>query len=175
MHKSVATKSSTFFDRAFNGNFDEGNTQSMRLEDVEIPIFSMLLHWMYFHEIEDKNEEDVMGLAKLWVLGGRFLVPEVQNAAMALILDTIPGLYDDKIKELVIFASESQRRYPLRKLAIDLLSWGRIYGDFETWGKDLSAEILLELAANLRGCMPWEVEYNGRYLLSSVTRYEVPT
>ena len=57
----------------------------MRLEDVEIPIFGMLLHWMYFHEIEDKNEEDVMGLAKLWVLGGRFLVPEMQNAAIALI------------------------------------------------------------------------------------------
>jgi len=85
IHKFVATKSSTFFDRAFNGNFDKGNTQSMRLEDVEIPIFGMLLHWMYFHEIEDKNEEDVMGLAKLWVLGGRFLVPEMQNAAIALI------------------------------------------------------------------------------------------
>jgi len=63
----------------------------------------------------------------------------------------------------------------LRKLAVDLLSWGELFEDFETWGKDLSADILLELAANLRGCMSWGVKRDGMNLLSSLKRYEVPT
>ena len=73
----------------------EGNTQMMRLDDVEAETSGLLVSWMYNHKIEEqtsftfKNEEpdidenfnsqdsthSLMPLIKLWKLGQRMLIP----------------------------------------------------------------------------------------------------
>jgi len=47
VHKELICHSSPFFDRAFNGSFLEGQTQEMKLEDVEASRFGIFVHWLY--------------------------------------------------------------------------------------------------------------------------------
>ncbi len=49
--KSLICCYSPFFDAAFNGQFVEGETQSMILEDVESEIFALLVRWLYENQI----------------------------------------------------------------------------------------------------------------------------
>ena len=78
----------------------------MKLEDIEGPVFGLMISWLYTKQIED-DEEDTetakeeesdqtiglaksqpfpLRLAKLWTLAERFLVPSLQNAAAETLL-----------------------------------------------------------------------------------------
>jgi hypothetical protein len=46
LSKKLVCNSSTFFDRAFNGNFKEGDEQKMELKDAKKKTFDLVLQWM---------------------------------------------------------------------------------------------------------------------------------
>ncbi|TVY47516.1 hypothetical protein LOCC1_G003653 [Lachnellula occidentalis] len=90
VHKNLAEHYSPFFEKAFNSGFIEGKTQQMVLEDVEPEIFGYMVNWLYTQKIihpEDKGIEPVE-FAKLWVLAGRFMIPQLQNEAIQRIKPT---------------------------------------------------------------------------------------
>lgn len=45
--KNIAVSQSPFFAAAFEGDFIEGETQELTLEDVDTDVFKLLLKWMY--------------------------------------------------------------------------------------------------------------------------------
>lgn len=49
--KTVICSQSPFFAAAFNGDFLEGHSQEITLDDVEKDVFAMMLKWMYREKI----------------------------------------------------------------------------------------------------------------------------
>jgi hypothetical protein len=99
-HKQVACQGSVVFDRAFNGGFIEGQTQTYRLEDVTPAAFRLFSEWLYSkqltlldHDLENKSDPTEVSkddylmkcmsqdhiLVELWILGDRFAVGALQN------------------------------------------------------------------------------------------------
>jgi hypothetical protein len=81
-------KSSPFFDKAFNGDFWEAETQTMILEDIEPSIFGLFICWLYsgyvaLRKVGLEGEETLtqtpVQLAKLWVIAERLVLPKLQN------------------------------------------------------------------------------------------------
>jgi BTB/POZ domain len=46
VHKELICFHSPFFHAAFNGKFTEGQTQEMRMDDVDEETFGQLVHWL---------------------------------------------------------------------------------------------------------------------------------
>jgi hypothetical protein len=90
IHKDFICYYSPFFDAAFNGNFKEGQTQTMEFDDVDVTAFGILSGWLYTQNISDSGEwPDLTTLGRLWILGDRFLIPKLQNMAMDGILNRL--------------------------------------------------------------------------------------
>jgi hypothetical protein len=51
VHKDLICQYSPFFKGAFDDPFEEGQTQTMRMEDVDTDLFGILVHWLYKEEI----------------------------------------------------------------------------------------------------------------------------
>jgi hypothetical protein len=62
----------------------EGQTQTITLEDVESGVFGLLVNWLYTQKVKDAEEPYVKAteLAKLWNLAQRFIMPVLQNDAL---------------------------------------------------------------------------------------------
>ncbi|TVY28164.1 hypothetical protein LHYA1_G002768 [Lachnellula hyalina] len=105
VHKNLAEHYSPFFTKAFNGGFIEGQTQERVLEDVEPVTFGLVTNWLYTQKIihpEDKKVQ-LVEIANLWVLAGRFLIPQLQNEAIRRTQDT-PGYSREEFEPYVKFA-----------------------------------------------------------------------
>jgi hypothetical protein len=76
IHKEFICYYSPFFAVGFNGNFEEGRTQMMKLSDVDPALFAIVVNWIYNKVVRDDKEEkpDVLTCAKIWILGYRFLI-----------------------------------------------------------------------------------------------------
>jgi hypothetical protein len=97
-------KSSPFFDKAFNGDFWEAETQTMILEDIEPSIFGLFICWLYsgyvaLRKAGLKGEETLtqtpVQLAKLWVIAERFMLPKLQNRVIDEIFRAIEVMSRD--------------------------------------------------------------------------------
>lgn len=55
IHKNLLCQRSCFFTAAFNGNFMEGATQSMVLDDVDADTFGVVVNWIYTQRISDAS------------------------------------------------------------------------------------------------------------------------
>lgn len=92
LYKSILCRQSPFFDAAFNGPFIEGQSQSMALEDVGEEEFGMFVHYVHFRTIKGGDgtwspayTAPIKSLIKLWILGERFLVPQLQNDVLDIL------------------------------------------------------------------------------------------
>jgi len=105
VHKNLAEHYSPFFTKAFNSGFIEGQTQEMVLEDVEPVTFGLVINWLYTQKIihPEDNKIQLVETAKLWVLAGRFIIPQLQNEAIRRIQDT-PGYSREEFEPHVKFA-----------------------------------------------------------------------
>ncbi|KAE9376493.1 hypothetical protein N431DRAFT_332001, partial [Stipitochalara longipes BDJ] len=86
IHKDFICFYSPFFASAFNSPYKEGQTQVMSLYEIDPEIFGMFVSWIYQRKLPTHTAkfEDVnlIHLAKLWILGERFLAPALQNNAI---------------------------------------------------------------------------------------------
>lgn len=84
VHKNFITHYSPYFNAAFNGNFAEGQSQKLDLEDTEPHVFGTFVNWLYSQDIENAEGEvpDDSTLVNLWLLADKCLVPRLQNQVM---------------------------------------------------------------------------------------------
>ncbi|TVY71419.1 Kelch-like protein [Lachnellula suecica] len=108
IHKSLVEHFSPFFEKAFNSDLAEGQTQEMRLPDVDADVFGIVVNWLYTQAIIHTEERTIriVELAKLWSLAERFQIPELQNQAIQAI-DKVEtqGNTEDLITELQAYAA----------------------------------------------------------------------
>jgi hypothetical protein len=55
IHRDFICYYSPFFSAAFNGSFEEGQTQKMKLDDVDPQLFAILVNWVYIQEVSDRR------------------------------------------------------------------------------------------------------------------------
>jgi hypothetical protein len=86
--KNLICHYSPFFEAASNSSMVEGQTQSMKLDDIEKSTFGLFVNWLYTQKIEnvDGDEMTMLKVLQLWNLGQRFLIPQLQNSAMFLLM-----------------------------------------------------------------------------------------
>lgn len=84
VHKNYICHYSPYFEAAFNGNFVEGETQVLELDDTDPRIFGMFVNWIYTQELvnEEGNSPSCTSCINLWILADRLLVPSLQNQAL---------------------------------------------------------------------------------------------
>ncbi|CZR61819.1 uncharacterized protein PAC_11716 [Phialocephala subalpina] len=130
LYKSVLCRQSPFFKAAFKGPFIEGQSQSMTLEDVGIEEFGSFVHWMHYGVIASKHGVEsgdvplipTKVLIKLWMLGERFLVPQLQNDAMDILYNRVKNRYSnflDNFKDFHDIMGDSEAPAPLRQFVLD--------------------------------------------------------
>lgn len=98
IHKEVVCHHSDVLAAAFNSAFQEGQTQTYRLEDTTERAFKLFMQWLYsqkfmlirtgpdFESNIEENPEaaasEDMSLVELWVLADKFGMPHLQNDAL---------------------------------------------------------------------------------------------
>ena len=134
VHKHLASAQSPFLKAAFDSEMVDGTTQTMRLEDVEVETFGILVHWMYKEEVKaglgvftndlGKDDYDFLTLAKAWKLAGRFLMPGLRNATMADMFNNRKIASDDSVIKLAefVYASGQVTQSNLRKFIDNLVT-----------------------------------------------------
>jgi len=67
IHKDNICYYSPFFDAAFNGNFQEGQTQTMEFDDVDVTAFGVLSGWLYsVHPKDYRSRRQIAGSYNAW-------------------------------------------------------------------------------------------------------------
>lgn len=146
VYKDIICHYSPFFHAAFNGNFEEGRTQTINFVDVDHEIFDLLLKWIYTKDIKNVMDQrpSLMSCAKLWMLGDRFLMPEMQNHAMDQIhkiLVTTIGIGVDGFGEFCRLAVEMKiEDNPLARIAVSMLCWSKTV--YARWIDEIPQPIL---------------------------------
>ncbi|KAE9376555.1 hypothetical protein N431DRAFT_331169, partial [Stipitochalara longipes BDJ] len=180
VHKDTICYYSPFFASAFNGHFLEGQSQSMKLDDFDGSVFGLLVAWLYTMTISDDDIEikaqtetsstsnskpiaidssntsargkDALRLAKLWVLGQRFLIPDIQNSVIALlhpILNAYNQLPVAQLKEIVEYAYSGEYD-ELRLLVVEVLAFAVPQTAFSGIAKRLPQPALVDVTKLLR-------------------------
>jgi hypothetical protein len=129
IHKDFICFYSPFFTSAFNGPYKEGQTQSMTLYEVDPEVFGMFVYWIYNRKLPNTTEGselvNLLHLAKLWVLGDRFLIPSLQNKAIFRIHTIINEGRVCKFMEFMNLAYNYREGHnQLAKMAAWTIAWG---------------------------------------------------
>jgi hypothetical protein len=167
IYKETLSYYSPFFASAFSGPFIEGQSQEMKLEDVDGAAFGLMVAWLYTKTISDEDllvdscctasitpsspladlewswgkakpstesiaaapkplslveKKDSLRLAKLWVLGQRFLIPELQNLAIEKLLPILVTNSGARMIELVDYVYSGEYG-ELRMLVAEVLAF----------------------------------------------------
>ncbi|PQE07901.1 btb poz domain containing protein [Rutstroemia sp. NJR-2017a WRK4] len=181
LHKSFLCYASPFFDAAFNGNFVEGQTQSMKLETSE-QAFGMLV------DSEDNynssccpNDEDgdpppehVNHLIELWILADKILMPTLQNMVMDQIYTISWLLFDQcgldvQAINFNLVYNNTTTESPLRALVVSIFNVCSYALDLEFMAH-LPREMVLELYMDL-----WQVHGKAHFYGISMAGLHVST
>ena len=87
LHKGLLCHHSAFFERAFDGNFEESITRSMYLEENDVDEFILFEEWLYSQKLTYHKDFDDPSflLVKMFCFAERVGISALQNAT----LDTI--------------------------------------------------------------------------------------
>ena len=173
IHKKFICYHSPFFAAAFNGPFIEGETQTMKLDDVDAKLFGIFTNWLYTQDLMNGDGNylsDIADLAKLWILAQRFLMPRMQNQVMRVLHPAVrrcPGAFP-----LLGLAMGDHKRDSdtLRALLLDKLAteqFDKVV--FKHLTGCLSPVIVLELARRLK-----ENQIDGITEMKPIQHYIVP-
>ncbi|KAG7411266.1 hypothetical protein ACKAV7_009815 [Fusarium commune] len=94
VHEILICSSSNFFKKAFQGGWKESQDRLVRLERDDPDVFSVYLHWLYYHTLPVRVDEpgvvgnaEYMQLAKAYILGDMLQDGSFQDAVMDAMMD----------------------------------------------------------------------------------------
>ncbi|KAI4685085.1 hypothetical protein J4E81_008897 [Alternaria sp. BMP 2799] len=125
IHKDIICHHSEYFRTAFNGHWKESD-EGVTLEDVEVEVFNVFVHWLYAQSLPvksrdfahiardkgDKGEEGYneveheygLGLLKACVFGNRFLAPAFERLTHNQYIDHLAKCDSGVRYDQIIFA-----------------------------------------------------------------------
>jgi hypothetical protein len=171
VHKAFACHYSPVLEIAFSSGFIEGETQTYSIADTQADAFELFVEWLYTQAFkntslqdawnavkaqeENQNNEELnhqqLRLVEVWILGQKFLVPELQNLALEALVpslvDSIPYSIFAKVYENTTAGS------PLRRLIVDGCSSRSLSGYAnhpDVFPRELLLDILIALQPHQR-------------------------
>ncbi|CAG8976470.1 hypothetical protein HYALB_00008060 [Hymenoscyphus albidus] len=142
IHKSTISHHSPFFLAAFNGAFQEGQTQQMTLTDVDPKIFTIYVDWLYSQHISPTFLSEKIFI-QTQLLAHRFLSPRLCNEVLRAynqLLKT-PGVYPE-MRYFNLAYENTVDGSPLRKYLASLAAGGRCSLG---WKKKAHREVLEDI------------------------------
>ena len=126
MHKRIICNVSPFFKVAFEGKFREAQDQILELPDENVDMFKYFQLWVYTDSIIAKGEtvKDLTGLllADLYIFGEMCGIPDLQNAAIDVLIDKYE--FHQQITTLILHKvyGNTPETTPLRRLMVDFVA-----------------------------------------------------
>ncbi|KAL2072719.1 hypothetical protein VTL71DRAFT_12062 [Oculimacula yallundae] len=88
LHKNLLCKSSDYFDKAFNSNFQEAEKGTMFLPEDNPEAFALFVNWLYRSTIPAGNAQShVFRLADLYILADKICLVDLKDEVMDIIQD----------------------------------------------------------------------------------------
>ncbi|KAL2064019.1 hypothetical protein VTL71DRAFT_4513 [Oculimacula yallundae] len=183
VYKGLACTFSPFFKAAFESDMAEGQTQRMRLEDVEGGIFAMLVHYLNHQELDQASfvqvavmgddvysEYDFVLLAKLWKLAERFLIADIQNVVIVELLRHRDRVFTERLKEFAMYVcstdgdfKDAGPRGALKRVLLELVAYNRHHEICMGVLEIMPFQMVLEVASMLKEKLPIHHEQRGRH------------
>lgn len=125
VHKAFVCHYSPPLDAAFKGNHIEGQTQTYRLEDVDAPVFSLFIQWVYSQSLDVAPEKcldnaaNTSQLAALWVLADRLIIPRLQNLVIDILNEVAHSRKQTPLWDIPYIYEKTSESSVLRRWIID--------------------------------------------------------
>jgi hypothetical protein len=148
LHRDLVYKYSPVMKAAFESPFIEGEKQEYRLEENSEEAFKYLMQWLYSKHInftthfegeidwslkDKKTEEygkhlkickkDLHFLIELWILGDKFMIPGVQNAAIRQIAVVAKSCIIGLLEQIRFVYAETLEDCALRRFIVHHTIW----------------------------------------------------
>ncbi len=85
-HSAIVCPRSSFFEAALWGNFEEGKSKTINLENEKFPMVRRMMRYCYLFDYDDQDEtamSDVEVNARMYAMADQFGVPGLKTAAAA--------------------------------------------------------------------------------------------
>ena len=162
IHKQLLCDISPYFEAAFEGEFKEAKEQRMRLPEDDVAPFKQFQFWLYSGKPlppRDLMEHTTLTykwnmLVHSYILGDKFEIPALQNAAIHGIIESTCTSGADHLGMLRLVYEQTTPKSHLRKLCIDLFVHMSHVEDGSTWFDDRKSqyyprEFLFDVAKGL--------------------------
>ena len=142
LHKLLLCKEAPYFNKMFNGNFDEANTQECYLKDEEPYAFELFVYYIYANRFPD-DVNTVAGvilvfepIVKFYVLADKLLMSKAAKTACLDALIAARAASGHRFGENTVkfVLSHTAEGCPLRKLVVDIIA--RDFLDFSPMGQN---------------------------------------
>lgn len=127
VYKEFACYYSSMLDAAFNGPFAEGKSGVLTIDDFEYPaVFGTIQSWMYTQKLENPFSITACTMevySIIWILADRLLMPKLQNAVAAAMVDLRRGPQLTLQNTVDWIYKNTTPASKLRKLVVDLCAF----------------------------------------------------
>lgn len=150
MHKGMLCNVAPYFKAALDGSFSEAKNRVLELPDDNAVAFKRFQLWVYTKKILEEGErEDAIKrktLAKLYFFGEVRGIPDLQNAAIDVLMDKVRGTNTVPPGYLRLIYENTPDGSPLRRLYVDLMASSarcepKVF-EFKKWFDDIPHEDL---------------------------------
>jgi BTB/POZ domain len=149
LHKDIICKHCPFFDKAFNGSFEEAASKHINLESEELQPVQECIRWIYSGGIfQEAPAPDFLQLCKLWVLADKWCMPTLQN----LVIDRLEKEAKRKLipgSTITYIYSKTLPNSKLRGIANEICAWNMSEQTFRTTSKEYPDEFWKDLCGAL--------------------------
>jgi hypothetical protein len=120
VHKDLITQYSPhYFHPMFGGDFQEGQAQSVVLDEIpSVASFGLFVHWLYTQSIQGTGPS-AMDLVNIWILADKALIPTLQNQVIEefakLEIEQVPTQLFPRVYQQQVWEGSA-----LRALVVDM-------------------------------------------------------
>lgn len=121
--KALLCSSAEYFKKALDGGFNEAKTHRFSVPGCDEKTFRLFLFHLATKKLPKKeclssdDDNRAVELARLWVFGEYLMLPTLQNAAMARLLETL-GLVTTGLRLIEVAYGNSADGSPLRRAVL---------------------------------------------------------
>jgi hypothetical protein len=156
----------------------------MTLDDVDGPVFGLLVAWLYTKTIADEDplislsprskttQSKGFRLAKLWVLGQLLLIPKLQNDAITKLHSVIAQFCAAQLKEVANFVYSGEY-VELQKLVADVLAFRIAENQLSEILEQLPPQSVVDVTRSLKKFVELKIPFHERNAASKADKFFV--
>ena len=123
VHRTLLCENSDYFNTCLNSSFAEAASQEVRLDGEDAEIFAYFVKWLYRGNLEYEDAGFTIAMAKLYILAGRLLCPELKKEVVDALRSTFTYDYLKGTNEIIFLA----KKWTVAVGIDEVLSWGACF------------------------------------------------